>query len=41
MKKNGMMRLKIEYEGLPVIDFETKKTSELDDAILTFKKKIK
>jgi hypothetical protein len=41
MKKNGLIKAKIEYEGLPIINFETNNESEFDDAIKTFKRKIR
>jgi hypothetical protein len=39
MKRNGLIKVKISYENIPILNFETNKEKEFDDAIKTFKKK--
>jgi len=40
MKKNGIIRMKIEFEELPILDLKTRKLKSLDEAMEEIKKKL-
>jgi hypothetical protein len=39
--KNGIIRIKIEFEEIPIFDFKTKKVKDLDEAMEDIKKKLR
>jgi hypothetical protein len=40
MSKNGIMRVKIEFEDIPILDMKTKKLKDLDEVMNDIKKKL-
>jgi hypothetical protein len=41
MKRNGMIRVKIEYEETPILDCQTHNLKTFDDIIKEVKKKLR
>jgi hypothetical protein len=40
MSKNGIIRMKVEFEEMPILDFKTKKVKDLDEVMNDIKKKL-
>lgn len=41
MTKNGIIRVKVEFEEIPLLDLKTKKLKDLDEVIEDIKKKLR